>query len=170
MSFLQRLYVLGRPVISNCGFYTENISSFLDFHLQPLAQKVKSYIKGTNHFLRKIKELGQFPEGRILYTIDVVGLYPNIPHDEGLAFLKDFLGSRNDKQVTTYTLIELAELVLNNNIFKFSEYSNILNFLNFLDFVNSRNSNWHKVCYTICNTFMAALEEKILSKVKKKHR
>ena len=42
--------VLGRPVISNCGFYTENISSLLDYHLQPLAQKVKSYIKDTNHF------------------------------------------------------------------------------------------------------------------------
>ena len=42
--------VPGRPVISNCGFYTENISSFLDYHLQPLAQKVKSYIKDTNHF------------------------------------------------------------------------------------------------------------------------
>ena len=42
----KRLYdVPGRPVISNCGFYTENISSFLDFHLQPLAQKVNSYIK-----------------------------------------------------------------------------------------------------------------------------
>ena len=58
----KRLYdVPGRPVFSNCGFYTENISPFLDFHLQPLAQKVKSYIKDTNHFLRKIKELGQLP-------------------------------------------------------------------------------------------------------------
>ena len=105
----KRLYdVPGRPVISKCSFYTENIFSFLDFHLQPLAQKVKSYIKDTNHFLRKIKELGQLPEGTILCTIDVVGLYPNIPHDEGLAFLKDFLDSRVDKQVTTDTLIELA--------------------------------------------------------------
>ena len=51
----KRLYdVPRRPVISNCGFYTENISSFLDFHLQPLSQKVKSNIKDTNHFLRKI--------------------------------------------------------------------------------------------------------------------
>ena len=81
----KRLYdIPGRPVISNCGFYTKNISSFLDFHLQPLAQKIKSYIKDTNHFLRKIKVLGQLPEGTILCTIDVVGLYPNIPHDEGL--------------------------------------------------------------------------------------
>ena len=93
----KRLYdVPGRPVISNCGFYTENISSFLDFHLQPLAQKVKSYIKDTNHFLRKIKELGQLAEGTIPCTTDAVGLYPNIPHDEGLAFLKGFLDIRDD--------------------------------------------------------------------------
>ena len=26
---------LGIPVISNCGFYTENISLVLDYHLQP---------------------------------------------------------------------------------------------------------------------------------------
>ena len=43
--------VPGRPVISNCGFYTENISSFLDHHLQPIAQKVNSFIKDANHFL-----------------------------------------------------------------------------------------------------------------------
>ena len=29
--------ISGRPVISNCGFCTEKISSFLDHHLQPLA-------------------------------------------------------------------------------------------------------------------------------------
>ena len=34
--------VPGRPVISNYRYYTENISSFLDFHLQPLAREVKS--------------------------------------------------------------------------------------------------------------------------------
>ena len=61
--------VPGRPVISNCGFYTENISSFLDYHLQPLAQKVKSYIKDTNHFLNKIKKLGSLPDGAILCNI-----------------------------------------------------------------------------------------------------
>ena len=33
--------ILCRWVILNCTFYTENISSFLDHHLQPLAQRVK---------------------------------------------------------------------------------------------------------------------------------
>ena len=113
--------VPGRPVISNCGFYTENISSFLDHHLQPIAQKVNSFIKDTNHFLRKIKSLGQLPEGAILCTIDVVGLYPNIPHEEGLASLRKFLDARTEKKVTTETLLELAEIVLKNNIFQFNE-------------------------------------------------
>ena len=61
--------------------------------------------------MRKIKEFGQLPEGTILCTIDVVGLYPNIPHDKGFAFLKDFLDSRVSKEVRTDTLIKLAELV-----------------------------------------------------------
>ena len=92
--------VVSRPVISNCGFYTENISSFLDHHLQPIAQKVNSFIKDTNHFLRKIKSLGQLPEGAILCTIDVVGLYPNMPHEEGLTSLRKFLDARTEKKVT----------------------------------------------------------------------
>ena len=45
--------VPGRPVISNCGFFTENISEFLDHQLQPLAKKVTSYIKDTNRFSTK---------------------------------------------------------------------------------------------------------------------
>ena len=50
----KRLYdVPVRPAISNCGYYTENISSFLDFHLQALAREVKSYIKDTNDFFEK---------------------------------------------------------------------------------------------------------------------
>ena len=65
--------VPGRQVISNCSFYTENISSFLDYHLQLLAQRVKSYIKDTNHFLNKIKKIRKLPEGEILCTVHVVG-------------------------------------------------------------------------------------------------
>ena len=52
--------VPGQPVISNCGFYTENISAFLDFHLQPLAREVKSYIKYTNDFLKRLPSLINF--------------------------------------------------------------------------------------------------------------
>jgi len=46
--------VPGRPVISNSGYFTENISSFLDHHLQPLTKNVKSYIQDTKQFLNKL--------------------------------------------------------------------------------------------------------------------
>ena len=111
--------VPGRPVISNCGYYTENISSVLDYHLNPLAKKVESYIKDTNHFLKKLKELGSLPKNAILCTIDVVGLYSNIPNKEGLASIRKHLDNRENKEVTTETLVELADIVLKNNYFLF---------------------------------------------------
>ena len=113
--------VPGRPVISNCGYFTENISAFLDYHLQPLAQKVKSYIKDTNDFLKKLRELPNLPKDFLLCTVDVVGLYPNIPHDDGLAALRNVLEKREEKPISTNTLVELTECVLKNNIFEHNE-------------------------------------------------
>ena len=82
-------------------YYTENISSFLDHHLQPLAQPVKSYIKDTNEFLKKLRSLQKLPDDIILCTMDVVGLYPNIPHEEGLSALRKRLETRKEKYVST---------------------------------------------------------------------
>ena len=76
-----------RSVISNSGFYTENISAFLEFHLKPIAAKVKSNIKDTNDFVRKFQKLLKLPDDLILCTVDLVGMYPNIPNEEGLMFL-----------------------------------------------------------------------------------
>ena len=85
--------VPGRPVITNSGHYAENNSSFLDHDLQPLAQAVKSYIKDTNEFLKKLRSVPKFPDRIILCTMDVVGLYANIPHEEGLSALRKRLES-----------------------------------------------------------------------------
>ena len=53
--------------------------------------------------------------------MDVVGFYPNIPHDEGLSALRKRLNERDQKDVSTDTRNELAELVLKNNIFNFND-------------------------------------------------
>ena len=113
--------VPGRLVISNCGYYTENISAFLDFHLQPLAQAVKSYIKDRNDFLNKLRSLPELPDNIILCTVDVVGLYPNISLEEGLSALRKRLDNRMEKYISSDTLCNLAEVVLKNNIFKFGK-------------------------------------------------
>lgn len=50
--------------------------------------------------------LGRLPEGTILVTADVVGLYPHIPHEEGLQALREALTNSPD---------DLARLALSNN-------------------------------------------------------
>ena len=90
-----------RPIISNSGFYTENISAFLDFHLKPITAKVKSYIKDTKDFLRKLQNV------------------PKLPVD--VTYLKA-LDKPGEKTVSAESLIQLAELVLKNKIaMRFSE-------------------------------------------------
>ena len=130
---LGRLYLLpkihkrlhnvpGRPVISNSSYFTENSSSFLDFHLKQLAQKVKSYIQDTSVFLKKIANFLPLQDDLILCTIDVVGLYPNVLHGEGLIAIRKALDTRKDKTRPTGSLIKLVERVLKNNIFKRNKY------------------------------------------------
>ena len=53
--------------------------------------------------------------------MDVVGLYPSILHEEGLSALRKRLETRKEKYVSTDTIIDLAELVLKNNIFTFGK-------------------------------------------------
>ena len=85
-----------------------------------MAREVKSYIKDTNDFLKRLRSLPNLPYDIILCTVDVAGLDPNIPHEEGLSVLGKRLDLRQEKDVTTSTL-ELAEVVLKNNIFTFKE-------------------------------------------------
>ena len=52
--------------------------------------------------------------------MDVVGLYPIIPHGEGLEAIREALDNREKPEMATNTLVELASLVLKNNYFEFN--------------------------------------------------
>ena len=46
-----------------------------------------------------------------MVSIDVVGLYPHIPHDEGLDAIRHALNGRQNQKVPTNLIVDLAELV-----------------------------------------------------------
>ena len=73
-------------------------------------------MKDTNYFLKKPKELDSLTKNAIWCTIDFVGLYPNIPHEEGLASFRIHLNNRENKEVATDTLVELADIVLKKQL------------------------------------------------------
>ena len=92
----------GCPVISGCNTPTEKISAFVHSQLKPLVSQIRSFVKDTNHFLNKFKVMGKFLGGAILVTIDVVGLYPHIPHDEALTAVRQqmtALDNRCDSEI-----------------------------------------------------------------------
>ena len=43
-----------RPIVSSVNSITENISSFVDFWLQPLVKRLPSFLKDTQHFVNLI--------------------------------------------------------------------------------------------------------------------
>ena len=77
-----------RPIISGSGSYTENISLFVDSFLKPLSNLHPSYPQDTPDFLRCIEEINKdnLPANSIRFSVDVTGLYTNIPQDDGLQF------------------------------------------------------------------------------------
>ena len=61
--------------------------------------------------MSKLGEIGRIPEGAILCTVDVVGLYPSIPHGEGLEAIREALDRRKNQNVASDILVGLASLV-----------------------------------------------------------
>ena len=108
-------------MISNYGTPTEKVSEFLDHHLKPVMQEAESYNKDTGDFLHKIKNKNAIPENAISVAADVVGLYPTIPHQTGLEALREVLDKRETHRVPTSKLVKMAEFVLKNNYFQFSD-------------------------------------------------
>ena len=46
-----------RPVISTVNCHTGRISEFADYYLQPEVKKLKSYVKDTTDFIKKIEAI-----------------------------------------------------------------------------------------------------------------
>ena len=49
-----------------------------------MISKTPHVLKGTRNFLWKTEELDNILKDIILVKFDAVGLYPNIPHQEGI--------------------------------------------------------------------------------------
>ena len=79
-------------------------------------QKSWSYIKDSSDFLNKTKTLSCIPDSAILVAVNVVGLYPIIPHEASLKTLREASKKEDKKSIC-------LEFVLKNNFFYFDSKS-----------------------------------------------
>jgi peptide-methionine (R)-S-oxide reductase len=110
----------GRPIVSSTDCPTEKISQFVDILLQPYVMQTKSYIKDTADFLLKISKITDINENDWLFTMDVTGLYTNIPHVEGMNAIKNVLRNRLDTYPSNVNILKMLDLVLTKNNFDFN--------------------------------------------------
>ena len=113
-----------RPIVSGSGSVTEKIAAFVDHHIKETSKQHQSYLQDTLDFLRFVESINSGPalqSNHSMVTWDVVGLYNNIPHDEGLQSLEESLANRKNPEIPTDFLLKLMEIILKNNIFSFHE-------------------------------------------------
>ena len=111
-----------RPIISQSGSITEAISQYIDHHAKSLVPEMDSYIQDTPHFLRTLEEINKkqvIDDKTFPISLDVKGLYLNIPQHEGIESFRNALQRRCNPPVPTDFLIKLLTLVLQENLFEF---------------------------------------------------
>ena len=95
------------------------MSKLVDEHIKDYVTKTKLYIRDTQDFIKKIKELGHIPEGAILCTLDVSSLYTNIPNNEGILAVVEKIRSDPSKTPIANFILDLLKLVLHSMNFTF---------------------------------------------------
>ena len=108
-----------RPIISGSGSITENPSLFVEYHLKDLATKHDTFIQDTPDF-ETINQEERRPAHAVLVTLDITGLFTNIPQDDSTQTAWEALSERENKRVPTEYLIRLLDLIHKNNIFEFN--------------------------------------------------
>jgi hypothetical protein len=133
---------------------TENLILFVDVHTKHLVPELPAYLQDTPDLLRQFETLKEssLPHGSFPVSIDVVGLYTNIPHKDGMQCMEEALEKRKDKTVRTSLLISLLDHVLKENIFEFNGG---------LYLQKLGTAIGTRVAPTYANLFMAMIDEKI---------
>ena len=106
----------GRLVKSSVNCHTTSISQYVDHNLQLHVKELKSYVKDSTDFIKKINNLGKIPENSILVTMDARSLHTNIPHRESIKAVETTLKRKNKP---TRVIIAFLKLILTLNNFTF---------------------------------------------------
>jgi hypothetical protein len=72
----------GRSIVSANGHPTEKITEFVDFRLRPHVEALPSHLKDTTDYHLNMESMNPLPY--ILFSMDVMSLYTNVLHNDGV--------------------------------------------------------------------------------------
>lgn len=146
----------GRPIVSSVGSVTEPLSHYVDLKLQSFLPKIKSYVKDTTDFLNKIRSVNVSPESTLV-TMDVTGLYTNIPHRGGIEAIGKFLSDNgsDDDDTDSDDIQKMVDFILKHNYFEFDGKFYLQ---------KQGTAMGTKMAPAYANVYMAVLEEEFLER------
>ncbi|KAI3357064.1 hypothetical protein L3Q82_015447, partial [Scortum barcoo] len=109
----------GRPIVSDCGSESYQVTEYIDFFLNPLAKKHVSYIKDTYDFVNKLKNI-RVPTHTFIFSADVDSLYTNIDTALGVKAVADIFNSNPDPSRPDAAILDLLKITLTCNDFNFN--------------------------------------------------
>ena len=108
----------GRPIVSDCGSESYNVSGYIDSFIQPLSILHPAYTKDTYDFIDKIRGC-KINVNHLLVTGDISSLYTNMNLDRILQVVKESFGKVPDSDRPDNEILDLLNLTLRNNDFEF---------------------------------------------------
>ena len=88
--------------------------------MQSIVTSIKSHIKDTTDFIRKIEAIRDLPENTILVTMEVKSLFTNIPHTDGTNAVARALEKIRNESTPTRVIFKFLSLTLHINNFVFN--------------------------------------------------
>jgi len=114
----------GRPIVNCKHTETYQIAIFIDYFLQPLVSKSKSYIKDSFNFIAILNNIN-VEDTDILVSIDITSLYTNITMEGAIESIKLIFSRYPDKRRPDTVIINLLKIILYNNDFTFNDLNYI---------------------------------------------
>ena len=92
--------ISGRPICSGNSHPAENISIYLDYILKPYVTENPIYLKDSPQLLNILNNINGIPEYALIFSLDVINMYPSIP-------LYDLINSINKTLESNPDLLKL---------------------------------------------------------------
>ncbi|XP_065671740.1 uncharacterized protein LOC136089616 [Hydra vulgaris] len=158
---LPKIHKIGiplRPIVSGCDGPIDNLSFFITEFIQPVAEQLPTYFKDTTHLLKLLQSHVLETNNYILVTADVISLYTNIPHREGIDAVKFYLNRAPPyngpiKRPPTAFIDIILETILTHSNFQFSTD-------HFLQLTGTTMGT--RMAPPFANLFMGRIDEKII--------
>lgn len=109
----------GRPIVADSASESCRVAEFIDFFINPLAQKHRTYVKNTYDFIDKIRGM-TVPDNCFLITGDIESLYTNMDIDRCIEVVRQTLLKQPAFFRPDTEILELLEISMKNNDFIFN--------------------------------------------------